>query len=67
MARLDPELPKLMDLEAAEPADGSRAASQPSGGSQARLDRLQQLAYLHDQGILTAEVAEEEARIPNES
>jgi hypothetical protein len=58
-----------MDLEEAEPRQtGAAPASQSSGGSQARLDRLQQLAYLHDQGILTdAEVAEEKARIPKES
>ncbi len=68
LAPLDPELQELMDLEEAERQTGAARADQSSGGSQARLDRLQQLAYLHDQGILTdAEVAVEKARILNES
>ncbi len=68
LAALDPELQELMDLEEAERQTGAVRADQSSGGSQARLDRLQQLAYLHDQGILTdAEVAVEKARILHES
>ena len=68
VAPLDPELQQLMDLEEAERRTGAAPAAQSPGGSQARLDQLQQLAYLRDQGILTdAEVAEQKARILSES
>jgi len=65
---LDPELQQLMDLEEEERRTGGQPGAQASGGSQARLDQLQQLAYMHEQGILTdAEVADEKARILRES
>jgi hypothetical protein len=48
----DPELAALLDLEQAESGPGSTPAV-PAGGSQARLDHLQQLADLHDRGVLT--------------
>ena len=68
VAPLDPELQQLMDLEEAERRAGAASAGQSPGNSQARLDQLQQLAYLRDQGILTdAEVAEQKQRILNES
>jgi hypothetical protein len=68
VAPLDPELQQLMDLEEAERRTGAAPAGQSPGSSQARLDQLQQLAYLRDQGILTdAEVAEQKARILNGS
>ncbi|MGO9750542.1 MAG: SHOCT domain-containing protein [Solirubrobacteraceae bacterium] len=75
-ARLDPELQELMDLEeaqrqgaAATPPAITRPATTPStAGSQARLDRLQQLGYLRDNGVLTdAEFAQEKKRILGES
>jgi hypothetical protein len=67
-APLDPELQELMDEEEAERRATAAAAGPSSGGSQARLDRLQQLADLHDRGVLSdAELAAEKAKILNES
>lgn len=63
-APLGTELQRLLELEEAERHAAAAPAGQPAGGSQARLDQLQQLAALHAQGILTdAEVAQEKARI----
>jgi hypothetical protein len=65
-AALDPELQQLMDSEEAErsgataPSPGASAAP----AADARIDHLQELADLHDRGVLTdAEFAEEKARI----
>jgi hypothetical protein len=56
----DPELDALQALEEAE----TGAGSPPAGASDARLDRLQQLADLHDRGALSdAEFAAEKAKI----
>jgi Short C-terminal domain len=66
-ATTDPELAALLELEQAESGPRSSPAV-PAGGSQARLDRLQQLADLHERGVLSDdEFAAEKAKILNES
>jgi hypothetical protein len=57
----DPELDELAALEQAE------GTSAPASGEGDRLDRLQQLADLHDRGVLSdAEFASEKAKILSE-
>jgi hypothetical protein len=64
----DPELAALAGLDEAEGEAGSASAPASSSGSQSRLDRLQQLADLHDRGVLSGdEFAAEKAKILSES
>lgn len=61
MAGLDPELAELMRIEEAE-RTGLAPAVAPGG----RLDQLQLLSELHDQGVLSdAEFEAEKGRILN--
>jgi len=61
----DPELAELDALE--KQVEAATPAAAPADASQARLDRLEQLADLHDRGVLTdAELAAEKAKILNE-
>ena len=66
---LDPELQALYEQSIADTAPGaSMPAAAPADHSQARLDALQQLAELHDHGVLTDdEFAAEKAKILNEA
>jgi hypothetical protein len=64
------ELRALLEAEvrAAEGGARSTLAAASTGGSHARLDQLQQLADLHDRGVLSDdELAIEKAKILNES
>jgi hypothetical protein len=61
MGQDDFEDPELAALNALDAAEGTAA---PAGASQSRLDQLQQLADLHDRGVLTDdEFAAEKAKI----
>jgi hypothetical protein len=71
-AKLDPELQALMDADEAERRGGAAtdaASPAPSASdSGSRIDRLQQLANMHDRGDLTdAEFAQEKARLLKET
>jgi hypothetical protein len=61
----DPELELLMELEELERREAASGPVAPGAGS--RLDRLQQLGQLREQGILSdAEFEQEKARILSE-
>ena len=74
MTTEDPELAQLREFEQAEreagltpSPDPTAGAPGPGGGAKSRLDQLQQLADLHDRGVLNDdEFAAEKAKILSE-
>ncbi len=64
----DPELAELLELDKAETGAARAPSAAPASGPEARLAQLQQLADLHDRGVLNDDELEaEKARILSES